>query len=338
VSLLLIRSPGALATVQDLGRPKSQEVGVPSGGAADPAALRAANALAGNPPGSAGIEITLGGFHAEFREEAVCGLAGADLAFELDGRPIEPGSAFLARTDARLRSRGRVRGCRAYLAVHGGVDVPAVLGSRSTYVPAGLGGFQGRALRGGDELPGRGGVPLGWHPARVAPGILPACPEPGCPVLLRAVPGPQAQAFTAAGLRTFFGAEFVVSPQTDRMGCRLDGPVIEHVAGADILSDGTAWGSVQVPGDGRPIVLLADRQTTGGYAKIATVITWDASLIAQAVPGDPVRFREVDLWEAREISMGAERRLRLELSAFSYQPSALGSEVKSNLVGQTAPS
>jgi allophanate hydrolase subunit 2 len=140
--------------------------------------------------------------------------------------------------------------------------------------------------------------------------LLPAYPAPGEVVLLRAVGGPQADAFTAEGLRTFFTAEYAVSAEADRMGCRLQGPRVAHAGAADIASDGTAWGSVQVPGDGRPIVLLVDRQTTGGYAKIATVITWDVPLLAQAVPGDRVRFREVDLWEARAISMGAERRLR----------------------------
>ncbi|MBI5441717.1 MAG: biotin-dependent carboxyltransferase family protein [Deltaproteobacteria bacterium] len=311
MTLLTIRSPGALASVQDLGRPAFQHLGVPSGGAADPVALRIANALAGNGPGAAGLELTLGGFHAEFRSEAACGLAGADLGFQVDGRPLPPDTAFVVRPGSRLRSRGRVRGCRAYLAIHGGIDVPLVLGSRSTYAPAGLGGFEGRALRSGDELPGKGGVPVGWRAdLRPTPDIVPPYPAPGSPVVLRAVRGPQASAFTAAGLATFFTAEFAVSPHADRMGYRLEGPRVEHAAEPDIVSDGPAWGSVQVPGDGWPIVLLSDRQTTGGYAKIATVITRDVPLLAQAVPGDSVRFREVDLWEARTVSMAAERRLR----------------------------
>lgn len=311
MNLLTVLSPGNLTTIQDLGRPAAQALGVPSGGAADPVALRIANGLAGNGPGAAGLEITLGGFEAEFLVETACGLAGGDLGFELDGGPLVPGSAFLARAGARLRSRGRLWGCRAYLAFFGGLDVPPVLGSRSTYVPAALGGFHGRPLGRGDELPGPGGVPAGWDGARRVPEeLVPEYPRPGAATVLRCVPGPQAEGFTDGGTRTFFESVYVLSDRADRMGCRLEGPRVEHRAGADIVSDGVALGSVQVPGDGYPVVLLADRQTTGGYPKIATVITRDVPLLAQAVPGDAVRFRRVGLWQARELSMGAERRLR----------------------------
>ncbi len=307
---LRVLHPGPLSAVQDLGRPACQHLGVPTGGAMDPVALRVANRLAGNPPGAAGIEVTLGGFEAEFLKGTAGAVAGGDLGFELDGKPLPPGTAFLARPGSRLRTAERRRGCRAWVAVHGGVDVEPVLGSRSTYLPGGFGGLHGRALRPGDEVPARGGLPPGWTPQCAPPLLLPPEGPPGEPTPLRVVLGPQDDAFTPGGLSVFLSAPYTVSSQADRMGCRLEGPTVAHRAGADVVSDGIAWGAVQVPGDGRPIVLLADRQTTGGYAKIATVVGVDLGLLAQVLPGDAVRFREVDLWTARELLLWREYRLR----------------------------
>jgi antagonist of KipI len=307
---LRVLQPGPLATVQDLGRPAAQRLGVPAGGAMDPAALRIANRLAGNAPGAAAVEVTLGGLEAEFLRETAAAVAGADLGFELDGEPLPPGTAFLARRGSRLRAGGRRRGCRAWIAVHGGIDVDPVLGSRSTYLPGGFGGLCGRALRAGDELPARGGIPFGWRPERVPAHLLPPAVPPGEPTPLRVVLGPQDDAFTPDGLAVFLSAAYTVSSRSDRMGCRLEGPPVAHRAGADIVSDGVAWGAVQVPGDGRPIVLLADRQTTGGYAKIATVVGVDLGLLAQVLPGDAVRFRDVDLWTARELLLWREYHLK----------------------------
>lgn len=309
--LLQVVEGGPLTTVQDLGRPGFQHLGVPVSGAADPAALRVANALAGNPPSDAALEITLAGFEVEFLGDLCGAVAGADLGFTLDGRPLAPPLPFVASAGSRLRAEGRRWGCRAYLAVGGGFDLPPVLGSRSTYLPARFGGLEGRPLRRGDVLAGPGSFPATFDPDRRPPTeLLPPYTREGEVLTLRAVPGPQDDAFSQAGLRSFFGEGYSVSPRSDRMGCQLTGPRVEHRAGADIVSDGTAWGSVQVPGNGQPIVLLADRQTTGGYAKIATVITADLPLAAQAVPGDRVRFREVDLWEAREALAWREYRLR----------------------------
>jgi len=194
--------------------------------------------------------------------------------------------------------------------MHGGIDVHPVLGSRSTYLPGGFGGYCGRALRAGDKVPAWGGLPAGWSPQCAPPPLLPPEGPAGEPTPLRVVLGPQDDAFTPDGLSVFLGTPYTVSSQADRMGCRLEGPPVAHRAGADIVSDGVAWGAVQVPGDGRPIVLLADRQTTGGYAKIATVIGVDLGLLAQAAPGDAVRFQEVDLWTARELLLWREYRLR----------------------------
>jgi len=188
-------------------------------------------------------------------------------------------------------------GCRAYLAVAGGIDVPRVLGSRATYLRGRLGGLDGRALQKGDVLP------LG-APARdpgVAPGRhVPASRRPAYPAAVeaRVVLGPQADRFTPAGLAAFLGGPYTVTPQADRMGYRLEGPAIEHARGHDIISDGIPLGGIQVPGEGQPIVLLVDRQTTGGYTKIATVISVDIARIGQTRPGQRVRFREVTLAEA----------------------------------------
>ncbi|GAB4252760.1 5-oxoprolinase subunit C family protein [Deferrisoma sp.] len=297
---LRILRPGPLATVQDAGRRGCEHLGVPVSGAMDPLSLAVANVLAGNNPSAAALEITLGGFEAEFLVETPAAVSGADLGFELDGVPLAPGTSFRAAPGARLRTAGRRWGCRAYLALAGGIAVPEVLGSRSTYLPARLGGLDGRPLAPGDELP----VPRGEHRrtwktgARAPDEFLPR--PPSGPLLLRSVLGPQADRFTDRGISTFLGSRYVVSAQADRMGYRLDGPAIEHSGPADILSDGIAWGAVQVPAHGRPIVLLADRQTVGGYPKIATVIRADLPSLAQALPGDEVAFRSVSLWEARE--------------------------------------
>ncbi|WP_245693444.1 5-oxoprolinase subunit C family protein [Deferrisoma camini] len=310
--ILRIRRPGPLTTVQDHGRWGFQHLGVPVSGAMDPLSFRVANALVGNHWTAAVLEITLGGFEAEFLGPTAAALAGGDLGFELDGTPLGPGTSFRAEAGSVLRTKGRPRGCRAYLAVAGGFAVPEVLGSRSTYLPARLGGLEGRALRQGDELRAYGPpFPPGWGPGRRAPPeLLSPLPPPGEPIRLRVVLGPQADRFTRSGLHTFLAERFEVSPQADRMGYRLEGPRIEHAGPADILSDGIAWGAVQVPAHGRPIVLMADRQTAGGYPKIATVVRTDIPALAQAVPGDPVTFEAVSLWEAREQLAWQALRLR----------------------------
>jgi biotin-dependent carboxylase-like uncharacterized protein len=193
--------------------------------------------------------------------------------------------------------------------VSGGIDVPLVMGSRSTFVRGGFGGYKGRALTRGDVVPLCAPKPL-W---RAAAGF--ACPPEIRPIHgadepLYTLDGPQIDAFTDAGIRTFYGEMYTVTDKIDRMGYRLDGPEIEHKNGADIVSDGIVHGSVQVPGDGKPIVLMSDRQTTGGYTKIATVSTWSAAALAQKMPGDKVRFRRVTENEAARHLIDFEDKLR----------------------------
>jgi biotin-dependent carboxylase-like uncharacterized protein len=297
MNAIVVLDGGLLTTVQDLGRAGWQRFGVPVSGAMDPWALRAANRLVGNDDGGAALEITLAGPVVRVDGDGVIAVTGADLGACLNGRPLPLWQAVAVRDGAELSFSGRRTGVRAYLAVAGAIDVPAVLGSRSTLTRTGLGGFKGRALAAGDC------VPVGPCPMadRFAGRCLPrdAVPRPGSGRTVRVVLGPQDDAFTTEGLRTFLSEAFTLMAQSDRVGCRLSGPPIAHRGGADIVSDGTACGAVQVSGDGMPIVLMADRGTTGGYTKIATVATADLAILAQAAPGDRLRFAAIAVDEAQ---------------------------------------
>jgi biotin-dependent carboxylase-like uncharacterized protein len=224
----------------------------------------------------------------------------------VDGAPLAPLTSVTLQPGQRLRigsaSAGAAGGARGYLAVRGGVDTPAVLGSRSTHVRSAIGGLQGRALRAGDRLP-VGGASLEGPELRLDASALPSGPN-----RLRVVLGPQDDYFTEAGIETFLTAEFTVSTDADRMGYRLTGPVIEHRDGFNIVSDGVGIGAIQVPGNGQPIVLLADRQSTGGYPKIAGVIGVDLAFLAQKRPGETVRFERIALDAAHAL---AKERARL---------------------------
>ncbi len=305
---LAVMRPGLLTTVQDRGRYGYQKFGVPVSGAADEIALRVGNILVGNPQNAAGLEITAEGPEVRALADLVLALTGAPVQATLDGEPVPWWECFLARSGQVLDVRGVRRGLRAYLTVAGGIAVPRVLRSRSTCLVGRFGGFEGRAVQAGDVLPV--GTPL-RPPERLA-GL--AAPEEWRPcwkptAAVRVVLGPQDDAFTEEGRQTFLEATYRVTPHTDRMGCRLEGPAIAHRATADIISDWVPMGGVQVPGDAKPIVLLADRQTTGGYAKIATVIWPDLGLIAQRRPGEAVRFQAVSADEAQEIARRTEAAL-----------------------------
>jgi biotin-dependent carboxylase-like uncharacterized protein len=292
---------GILTTVQDLGRTGYQKYGVPAGGAMDPVALRVGNILVGNTPGTAALEFTALGPGLRFEADAAVALTGARFSATLDGQPVPWYESFVVRAGQVLDIREAVHGFRGYLAIGAGIDVPVVLKSRGTCVSARLGGLQGRKLAEGDRLqlgaartaPLIGCVPPpGWQPAREDPAAL------------RVVLGPQEEAFAQDGRRTFLSGVYQVTSEVDRMGCRLEGPAVSHTAGADIISDWIPPGGIQVPGSGMPIILLADRQTTGGYTKIATVIGPDLGLVAQSRPGDRLRFRAVSVGEAQEAARG----------------------------------
>jgi antagonist of KipI len=300
--MIRVVEPGAFTTVQDLGRPGHAGAGVPPSGAMDAIALRAANLLVGNPEDAAALEITMSGPLLTFETDGVLALAGAPFAALLDGEPVPFGASFAVAADSTLRVERPSHGMRAYLAVRGGIAVPPVLDASSTLVSAGIGGWQGRALASGDYL--RAGSAADAPMRRLAGGALPVDHGP-----VRVVPGPQTDAFTPYGLKVFFGEEFTVSPRSDRAGVRLQGTPIIHTGQADLDPEGVVTGAVQVPGDGMPIVLGPDRPVTGGYVKIATVITADLSIIAQARPGDALRFAEVDVETARAAWRDREEEL-----------------------------
>jgi biotin-dependent carboxylase-like uncharacterized protein len=298
VSALHVVDPGLLTTVQDLGRFGYQRVGVPPSGPMDRAAFVLANRLVGNPDGAAGLECTIKGPRVEMRQAALVAVAGAPMGFTVNGQEAPAWTAVRVWPGDVLGFQMASTGCRAYLAVAGGLDVPLALGSRATYLRGRLGGLGGRALQKGDALGVGVGPPGAAREGRtVPPGLRPAYPaERECRVIL----GPQDDRFTADGIRAFLEGPYDVTPQADRMGYRLKGPQIAHARGHDIVSDGIPLGGIQVPGEGQPIVLLVDRQTTGGYTKIATVIGVDIGAIGQTRPGHRVRFRQVTLGEAHD--------------------------------------
>jgi biotin-dependent carboxylase-like uncharacterized protein len=290
-------SPGSFTTVQDRGRYSFIDRGVPLSGALDLFAFTIANILVGNPAGTAVLEITMMGPSLEVLGEADVALTGADMSMTVNQEPAPMWQALRVKKGDVIRIRQAISGCRAYLAVTGGLDVPVVMGSRATCVKAKIGGVKGRPLKKDDVLARIPAVLL------ARPRALPADLAPVYPpdVVLRAVAGPQDEAF-ASGLETFFGSVYEVSPEADRMGYRLQGPPIHHDEGfpQSIISEPTIPGNVQLPADGQPIILLVE-QTTGGYTKIATVISTDLPKIAQAVPGNRVRFQNVTLEEAHRV-------------------------------------
>ena len=285
--------PGLFTTVQDRGRYGYQRYGVPVSGAMDQFSLRAANLLAGNDENAAALEMTVIGPTLEFKGDAVIAVTGADLSAMLDDSPLPRWEAVSVAAGSRLSFHGMTDGIRGYLAVSGGIDVPEVMGSRSTYVKGGFGGPNGSAISAGDVL----NTLEATGPAQAFP---PDFQEPvyGTEHELRVILGPQDDAFDEEATSTLLGSTFTVSLDSDRMGYRLEGPQIAHKGSPDIISEGNSPGAVQVSGDGVPTVLMADRGTTGGYTKLAAVITADVARLAQAVPGESVRFTAVGRDEA----------------------------------------
>ena len=301
-SLKVVRG-GMLTTIQDLGRWGHQAEGVPVAGPMDPIAHRVANRLVANADEAAALEITLVGPELEASGDVVCAVSGAQFELEVDGQRVASGRPFGLRHGARLRFGRRVAGARAVLAVRGGIDVPPTLGSRATSMISRMGPFGGRVLTTGDVLP------IGRTPERVdIPAVTQVPPLPQGGARLRVIPGPHDRLFPSDALDLFFSARFVVSTKSNRMGYRLDGPALTR-ASDEILSDATPLGSVQVPRAGQPILLMADRQTTGGYPKIATLITADVPLAGQLAPGDWIRFAPCTRREALDALQRLERRL-----------------------------
>lgn len=301
--------------MQDLGRRGYQRYGIPVCGALDPLSLRIANILVGNPEGAAGLEITALGPTIRFTSDSVFAVVGADFRPKVGGREVRTWESVKVSAGSVLTLGAASDGLRAYLAVAGGIDVPLVMNSRSTDLKGVFGGFEGRTLQDGDSLPvGASPHVSDWSWTGLPMGIS-RQPTFGQEFEIRVVLGPQHEEFTESGVNALLTSEYTVSADSDRMGYRLAGPDIAHQSGPDIVSDGTALGSIQVPGTGQPIVLLADRGTTGGYAKIATVIGPDIGLLSQAMPGAKIRFHAVSVEEAHEVLRDQEEMIR-EIKSF----------------------
>jgi antagonist of KipI len=313
VSSVLIIKPGMLTSIQDLGRWGFQSRGVPVAGPMDSYSHRLANALAGNVPSAATLEVTLIGPELLFDDERVIGVAGAEFELTVNGRPVAANTAFAVSAGSHLQFGRRLRGTRAYIAMGGGIGVTPVLGSRATHLASRMGGLDGRSLEAGDRLPlGEPGSQLRLQSAgKVSvlqrPGDVRMVPDGHA--RLRVLPGPQADYFADEALRALQAAPYTVGRHSDRMGFRLEGAPLRHSRGADIISDATPMGTLQVPASGLPILLMADRQTTGGYAKIATVITADLDLAGQLGPGDTISFVVCSLQEAMAALIVRERAL-----------------------------
>lgn len=290
--------PGLFTSVQDLGRFGFQRFGVPVSGAMDKYAFACANALVGNAASDACLEVTLLGPELEVLNPAQVAVAGADFSVFVNGEVVPMWETLnVKKGDVIAFSGSAGSGCRAYLAVRGGIDVSLVLGSRSTYLRGGFGGYEGRRLRAGDVL--RAFAPPQFlKEMQALPAELMSRYENE--FVVDVVFGPQEDMFTSEGIEAFLSQAYTLTTESDRMGYRLDGAIVRHKGAAEIVTDALAPGAIQVPGNGKPIVLMMDAQTTGGYPKIATVTTPDVSRLGQAKPNDKIRFRRVSLTEARE--------------------------------------
>jgi antagonist of KipI len=315
---LIVERAGFLTSVQDLGRAGLREFGVSVGGAIDCFGLRVANLLVGNDEGAAGLEITLGGLLLRSEDERVVAWCGGEFDVQIASTPLAAGHSAHVQAGKRLKFGRPQIGCRAWLAISGGIDVAAVLESRSTDLRAGFGGFEGRTIRDGDV------IPLGaWPGSPTPPGISswtaphdwvsPAKPNP----ILRFIRGVDWSRFNDLTVRRFTEHEFTVSSDSDRMGVRLEGPELKRIDQSDLISEAVAPGTIQVPPNGKPILLLGDCQTIGGYPKMAHVITVDLGVAAQLRAGDHVHFSEVSLTDAHRLLLERERefeRFRIGIS------------------------
>ena len=315
----VVTRAGFLTSVQDLGRTGFRQFGVSTSGALDSFALRVANLLVGNDEGAAGLEITVGGLQLQFEDERIVAWCGGEFDVQIGSLALPAGHVAHLQADDELKFGRAQIGCRCWLAISGGIDVPVVLGSRSTDLRANFGGLEGRALRDGDV------IPLSKWPGSPTPATAisswtaphdwasPASRHPS----LRFIRGVDWNRFNDVTIQRFTQHEFTVSPDSDRMGVRFDGSELKREDETDLISEAVAPGTIQVPPSGKPILLLGDCQTIGGYPKIAHVITVDLGIAAQLRAGDGVRFFEVSLQDAHRLLLERERdleRFRIGLS------------------------
>lgn len=316
-AIFKVLKAGIFTTIQDLGRTGYQQYGVAVAGAMDAFSLRIGNLLVGNKERDAGIEATLIGPTLEILKDTRIAITGGDLSPQLNSFPLPMWKSVDVPAGSIL-SFGRPRsGCRAYIAVRGGIDVPVVMGSRSTYIRAGIGGYQGRPLMEGDILTAdidKYHDKKRWRNRSLA---AEAIPHYTSSHEIRVLLGPHLHLFTERSIDQLLNHPFTISPASDRMGYRLKGERLQLKAAVELISEATPAGTIQVPAQGDPIILLADRQTTGGYPKIGTCITVDLPRLAQAKPGDLVRFHPVTLEESHQLLKEQERffhKLRIAAS------------------------
>ena len=301
-----ILNPGLLTSIQDMGRIGYQKFGISPSGALDQTALKTANILVNNPVGEAALEMTLMGAMIDFTASNVIAITGGNFSPALNGTPVPMYSAVAVKSGDTLTFGVAKSGCRSYIAFSGGLDVPVVMGSKSTNLRCGFGGYQGRALKKGDEisfsapvdtLPGLSQRTVSYHE------------HDEKNITLRVIVGLQDDYFTEKGMKTFLSEEYTVTNRSDRMGCNLDGTAIEYRSKADIISDGIPFGAIQIPNGGKPIIMLSDRQTTGGYAKIGTVISIDIPLLVQRRMGDKIKFQEISIDQAQKLYRDEAKKL-----------------------------
>ncbi|MEO8440355.1 MAG: biotin-dependent carboxyltransferase family protein [Spartobacteria bacterium] len=313
MAAISILQAGPLTSVQDLGRARRRREGIAVGGALDPLAARLTNLLVGNEEGSALLEITLGGLRLRFEDDRTVAWSGATLSARLGEGEIPAGRPAVVRAGEELEFGQASAGCRAWLAISGGIDVPLVLNSRSTDLRTGFGGYVGRALRDGDQISLGSASPPGPRSPRLADWSATAewTQTAVTAPVLRVVRGSEWDEFVREAQSSLLRESFTVSAKADRMGVRLEGPILKRANDWELPSEAVAPGTLQVAHDGQPILLLGDCQTIGGYPKIAHVITVDLPRAAQLRPGVTVRFQEITLAEATALFLERERSLQL---------------------------
>lgn len=333
MSSIKVLKAGFFTTVQDAGRAGYQKFGMPVAGVMDSFSYQIANCLVGNNEKEAVLEATFLGPELEFHEDMVVAITGADMRPRLNGNAIPMWESFKVSKGDRLTLGGIVRGLRTYIAFGGEIAIESVNNSKSTFVKSGIGGYKGRKLLDNDELDikvSKNSVPGRYMDSKYIP-------EYNTKNKINVVLGPQDDYFTEEGIRSFLNpAGYKITKEADRMGYRLEGEAVKHKDKADIISDGATFGSVQVPANGQPIILMADRQTTGGYTKIATVISTDLPVLAQMGSGNEIIFEKVSLEEAHEIYVEYEKALsEIKSSIFVSKRYEASEEVqeKYNFIG-----
>ncbi|KGX86868.1 5-oxoprolinase subunit C family protein [Pontibacillus litoralis] len=327
--MILIHKPGMLTTIQDKGRYGFQKQGIIVSGAMDQTAHRIANLLVGNSEDCATIEATIAGPKLEFEQDALISLCGGEFNPSIDGHRVKQWCPVIVRKGSVLTFGQAKNGCRCYLAVAGGIQVDVVMGSRSTYLRAGIGGKDGRGLRAGDRLPigtpasylqlyideikNKSFISLPWSVTHAFRTKV----QNNQPV--RVMISHEYHLFSKKSQQAFFNEPFTISSQSDRMGYRLNGPTLPLAEEQSMLSEAVVFGTIQVPSNGEPIVLLADRQTTGGYPRIAQIASVDLPIFAQLKPGATITFHEITLEEAQRLYMDRERAIKHLTRAITLQ-------------------